>query len=479
MALRDVKEREPLTDFDVLSTVFETAKIRATTSAFHRLRHPTKHRFDGATIHQHRVVQGRCRLRVHDVDETYRLDEGDFVLVTRGQAHSVEALGPASEPEELSLVSGAFSRNGESADMLFGLLPSVLHVRASSLQATPLWLGNGLALADQGALDVGQEAIWARFAELLFLLGVRQVLAKLRSPELWARPAFLDPHLGRAMRALHLEPMRKWTVAGLARHAGMSRSTFAEAFTRLVGEPPLAYLTRLRMQRAVDLLRAGSGITDVAAQVGYASDGAFSKAFKRALGVSPGAYRIATAAARVRSTGPSLLPTIDDAHPATQEAASMQDKLARIAYDLEHLIPPALCAIMRYDRSDSTLRHGAAPSLPGLYSRAIDGVKVGPCVGSCGTAVHRRAPVVVHDTSESPLWADYRYLAERFHLRSCWSKPIFDARGEVLGTFAIYYRDRHEPSDVELAIAEHLAEQVRPILRGVRPKATWPERGRA
>ena len=466
MSWVETKDRNLHADLDVLSTVFESAKIRATTSAFRRLRPLTKHRFDGAVVHQHRVIEGSCRLRVHDGGEILDLDEGDFVLMTRGQAHSFEARGAASGAESVSLVSGAFSRTGESADMLFGLLPPVLHVRASRMRATPPWMPNMLALADHGSSRVGQEAMWARFAELLFLVGARQVLAEVRGPELWARPAFLNPQVGRAMRALHLEPMRKWTVAGLARSAGMSRSTFAEAFTRLVGEPPLTYLNRLRMQRAVDLLRAGSGITEVATQVGYASDGAFSKAFKRALGVCPGAYRTATAAARVRSTGPSAPRNVEDVDPIAQEGASVQDKLARIAHDLEHLIPPALCAIMRFDRSDSTLRHGAAPSLPGLYSRAIDGVKVGPSVGSCGTAVHRRAAVVVRDTSESPLWADYRYLAERFHLRSCWSKPVLDARGEVLGTLAVYYRDRHEPSDVELAIAGHLAEQVRLILTG-------------
>ena len=68
------------------------------------------------------------------------------------------------------------------------------------------------------------------------------------------------------------------------------------------------------------------------------------------------------------------------------------------------------------------------------------------------------------DIGESDLWADFRYLAERFHLRSCWSKPIFDDGGEVLGTFAIYYRECHEPSAVELAIADHLAERARPVL---------------
>jgi GAF domain-containing protein len=131
-------------------------------------------------------------------------------------------------------------------------------------------------------------------------------------------------------------------------------------------------------------------------------------------------------------------------------------------------LPPALCAIMRFDPAERTLRHGAAPSLPEVYNRTIDGVRVGPSAGSCGTAAHRRAPVIVRDIGESELWSDFRYLAERFNLRSCWSKPILDDGGAVLGTFAIYYRERHEPSPVELAIADHLAERARPVLAAAR-----------
>ncbi|MEO0322769.1 MAG: helix-turn-helix domain-containing protein [Myxococcota bacterium] len=445
---------------DVLSTVFEAAKIRATTSAVQRLQAGTKRRFEGALVHQHRVVSGACELRVEDSDEVLALEEGDFVLLTRSQNHAIDGGGTG----DATLVSGTLARSGEAAELLFGLLPPVLHVRGTAARPGR-WVDDALTLADHGASPMAREAMWARFAELLFLVGARRVLAELRAPELWASPAFLHPHVGRSMRALHLQPTRKWTVGELARVAGMSRSTFAEAFRRLVGEPPVAYLTRLRVQRAAGLLRAGGSITEVATQAGYATNGAFSKAFKRALGVSPGAYRRATAAARMRTTGVAAGTAAPELRQVPREAASLQAQLARIAHDLEHLMPRALCAIMRFDWRDAALRHGAAPSLPALYCRAIDGVKVGPSAGSCGTAVYRRAPVVVRDTSESALWADYRYLAQRFHLRSCWSKPIFGARGEVLGTFAIYHRDRHEPNEVELALTDHLIERVRPMLQ--------------
>ncbi len=451
---------------DVLSTLFEAAKVRATTCGFHRLHDPFQRHFDGAVVHQHRVVRGTCTLQVEDTGEIVDLEEGDFVLLTRRQSHRLVSARAGRNHAEVVVVSGALSRSGESADSLFSLLPPVMHVRAAMRAGTGL-LGEAVAIADHVASNMASEAMSARLAEMIFLIGLRRVLAEWQgAPNRWASSAFLHPQMGRAMRALHTQPMRKWTAASLAREAAMSRSAFAELFTRLVGEPPLGYLTRLRMQLAVETLRDGGSVTDVALRVGYASEGAFSKAFKRSLGVSPGAYRAATEAARTRTaTLPVEGAMADAAHDATpNEQASLHTKLARIAYDLEHLLPPAICAIMRFDPGERALRHGAAPSLPEAYNRTIDGVRVGPSTGSCGAAVHRRAPVIVRDIGESELWSDFRFLAERFNLRSCWSKPIFDDAGDVLGTFAIYYRERHEPSEVELAIADHLAERARPVL---------------
>jgi AraC-like DNA-binding protein len=159
-------------------------------------------------------------------------------------------------------------------------------------------IGESVAIANLVSSDLAREAMAARLAEMMLLMGLRRAVGQAPAPHLWASGAFLHPQLGRAMRALHGQPTRRWTAASLAREAAMSRSTFAELFTRLVGEPPLAYLTRLRMRRAVEILRDGGSLSEVSWLVGYGSEGAFSKAFKRSLGVSPGAYRAATAAAR-------------------------------------------------------------------------------------------------------------------------------------------------------------------------------------
>ena len=98
------------------------------------------------------------------------------------------------------------------------------------------------------------------------------------------------------------------------------------------------------------------------------------------------------------------------------------------------------------------MRLGAAPSLPDSYAKAIDGVRIGPKAGSCGTAAYRRKAVVVADIMTDPLWEDYRDLAAAHGLRSCWSTPILSHQGAVLGTFAMYAKDVREPTDAETAL---------------------------
>jgi PAS domain S-box-containing protein len=118
------------------------------------------------------------------------------------------------------------------------------------------------------------------------------------------------------------------------------------------------------------------------------------------------------------------------------------------------------CSILLVDRDGLRLRHGAAPSLPEIYVQAVDGVAIGPSVGSCGTAAFRGEPVEVADIETSPLWADHRHLALPHGLRACWSTPIKSPQGKVLGTFAMYYGQRRLPRASErrlLETATHLA----------------------
>jgi len=100
-----------------------------------------------------------------------------------------------------------------------------------------------------------------------------------------------------------------------------------------------------------------------------------------------------------------------------------------------------LCSLLLVDRAKGVVRHGAAPSLPEAFTRAIDGVRVGPAEGSCGTAAYRGEVVVVEDIATHPYWLAYRELALPHGLRACWSSPILSSGRDVLGTFAMYYRE--------------------------------------
>src|SRR5215510_6502429 len=119
-----------------------------------------------------------------------------------------------------------------------------------------------------------------------------------------------------------------------------------------------------------------------------------------------------------------------------------------------------MCTVLVFDEAAQCLRHGAAPSMPAEYNRIVDGIGIGPCVGSCGSAAYKREPVFATDIATDPHWADYVELAATFGLGSCCSTPVFSSDGILLGTVAMYYRRPHEPSahDRELIrMATHLA----------------------
>jgi diguanylate cyclase (GGDEF)-like protein/PAS domain S-box-containing protein len=137
--------------------------------------------------------------------------------------------------------------------------------------------------------------------------------------------------------------------------------------------------------------------------------------------------------------------------------ASILDALARL---VESQLNGILCSVLMLEEDGRRLRHCAAPSLAPEYIQAIDGVEIGPSVGSCGTAAYRRQPVVVTDILADPLWADYRELVRPYGYRSCWSTPIFSDRGEALAVFAMYSRAVRAPTSVEsrlLEMAVHIA----------------------
>ena len=127
------------------------------------------------------------------------------------------------------------------------------------------------------------------------------------------------------------------------------------------------------------------------------------------------------------------------------------DSLART---IEARLDGIIGSILLLDGDGKHLRHGAAPSLPETYIKAIDGVAIGPKAGSCGTAAWRRRAVIVSDIATDPLWDDYRHLALPIDLHSCWSTPIMSHHGAVLGTFAMYSREVREPDQLEIQLVD-------------------------
>lgn len=141
-------------------------------------------------------------------------------------------------------------------------------------------------------------------------------------------------------------------------------------------------------------------------------------------------------------------------------STELKEVLDSLAQVIESQIDGMMASVLLLDEDGTHLLHGAAPNLPQAYIEAIDGIAIGPCVGSCGTAAYRKKPVVVTDIDEDPLWADYREIAAQYGFRTCWSTPILSHDRQVLGTFALYALTVRHPTEAEsqlIDVATHLA----------------------
>lgn len=162
---------------------------------------------------------------------------------------------------------------------------------------------------------------------------------------------------------------------------------------------------------------------------------------------------------------PRVLPTTDKAEEEFRRGQSkvlemiaankpLSQTLTRLVVLIEQQSPGMLCSVLLLSEDGDHIRHGAAPSLPEDYVKAIDGAPIGPKNGSCGTAMYRGERVIVTDILEDPLWEDYRELAAPTGLRACWSTPILSGRGKVLGSFAMYYREPRVPTGDEAGLTD-------------------------
>lgn len=260
------------------------------------------------------LARGNCWLSVEGIPEPIPLTGGDCFLLARGTSivlrdsprtrpkwsfreigakannNNVAHCGGGGAPT--TIVCGSLSFDRASLKPITQLLPSFILIKAD--QAHTLALHNTMqALASEMAEPApGCEVVTTRLAEVLFIQALRAHIAsgvEWRTKG-WLRAIF-DPQVGTALSAIHDSVNTPWTVESLAAAAGMSRSAFAARFKVLLGQTPLEYVTEWRMQKAMPLLQQrDKKLIDVARSVGYESDAAFSKAFKRVVGAAPGEY---------------------------------------------------------------------------------------------------------------------------------------------------------------------------------------------
>ena len=262
-----------------------------------------------ANIVFHFVAAGECWLDAGE--EPQRLRAGSLVVFPRGAQHrllaepdvgqeSVLALPIAGQTEPATYIS--HGGGGEEALVLCGGAgfdppdqPLVRHLPELLVLATDdAWVSATLRLVglEAAARRPGGETVIGRLFDILIIHTVREWLATSADAQRGWFGALRDPHVGQALVRIHGQPDAPHTVATLAAAAHMSRAAFAERFTALVGEPPMAYVTRRRMELATELLRdRGLAPSEVAARVGYGSVAAFSRAYKRTVGIPPGAAR--------------------------------------------------------------------------------------------------------------------------------------------------------------------------------------------
>lgn len=134
--------------------------------------------------------------------------------------------------------------------------------------------------------------------------------------------------------------------------------------------------------------------------------------------------------------------------------------LEMVAYHIERQLPATRASILLFDEQSQTLKKGASPSMPKGYIQKIDGLKIGPAVATCGTAAYFRTMIVSRDTYTDPLWSPYIDTAMTYEIRASWSLPILNMKGELLGTFALYYRKKHKPLQKEMILVKELVDIV-------------------
>jgi AraC-like DNA-binding protein len=271
----------------------------------------------GHLIAYHVVTEGSCFTNIVD-EEPVSIEAGEVIVFTKGDPHvlsSSPGMRATSTPPGVvdgitknqlpfslnyggdgpvsaKFVCGYLACDAQPFNPLLDNLPPI--IKASDKQGSDAgWLGQFIRLAMAESVDkrAGGESVLAKLSELMFIEVVRRYLEGLPGEQAGWLAGLRDPFVSKALSLMHTNPASDWTIEELAKEAGVSRSVLAERFSDLVGLPPMQYLAQWRMQIASGLLSGGSNIATVAAETGYGSEAAFSRAFKKIVGVPPSEWR--------------------------------------------------------------------------------------------------------------------------------------------------------------------------------------------
>ena len=285
----------------------------------------------GHIIIYHLLTEGHASARLVD-GESIALDAGDLVIFPHGDAHIIEN-GPPTKTVDLAkelarlvaqgLKLARFGGGGEVTKFICGFmacdpqlsqvflsgLPPVFKVSIRNNDASGRWLENSIRFSvnEADASRAGGEAVLAKLSEVLFVETLRAYIADLPSNQTGWLAGARDVEVGRALALMHRNPAQPWTIATLAKEAGVSRSVLAERFRRYLNEAPMGYLTRWRLQLGAQMLTSTSySVAQIASEVGYESEAAFNRAFKREFIVPPARFRSQSRSAH--ATGPHVRP---------------------------------------------------------------------------------------------------------------------------------------------------------------------------
>ncbi len=298
---------------DVLTDVLSTLELKGWLSSRRELIPPWRYDFAPSKDSMFHVLSyGGAYLQVEGDSEPIWVEDGDVLLFPTGHPHSlyddpaspqtrlvrldynpqrgyqlVESGGEGSRP---LMLCGAFHCAYPHDFPLLQRLPKLIHIRGSQEQQSFVDILR-LLIRESASQQHGAEVMQRRLTELLFIQVIRLWIdQQAESSGGWVG-ALRDQPISVALGLIHQSPERQWTVKELAAAAALSRSAFSARFTELVGEPPMTYLTRWRMLRATRLLKNEVRMDTIAEMLGYESEAAFRKAFKREIGIPPAQYR--------------------------------------------------------------------------------------------------------------------------------------------------------------------------------------------